>query len=411
MNAENPPDTLVPSEVAQAAQAVKGERPDTSPPAWVNRFVWQSAWKVVVVVALAALAVVVVMQLRHLIGVLVISLFFALAIIPGVEALVRRFHMRRGAAVGIIFITAMVAVVLMVAFLIPAIVQFASAVGAHLNEWLDNVNQWSADYFGGDVVDTEAAEEATAPILRAVQEWGDNVLGIVSSGLGLVFDVFTILTFTFYFAADFPRLLRTIMRRMPPQRQQVVGWVARTSIEQTGGYFYSRLLLMIICGTGAFFVMLLVGLPLVYALPMALFMGFVSEFIPFIGTYVGAIVPSLVVLAVEGFVPTLVLVAYVLVYQQIENYVLNPRLSSKTMELNGAVAFGGAMAGGAIAGPMGAFMALPVAALITSIAKNTGRTYEVVEQIEAGEGDEAGNAAAPASAPAVATPSQGTPGT
>ncbi|WP_159449287.1 AI-2E family transporter [Demequina sp. NBRC 110051] len=405
MNAE-PAAARVPSEVAQAAQAVKDERPDHTPPPWVNRFVWQSAWKAVVVIALAALAIVVVMQLRHLIGVLVISLFFALAIIPGVEALVRRFHMRRGAAVGIIFITALIALVLMVSFLIPAIVQFAAAVSSHFTEWMNQLNVWTADYLGGEVVDTEAAEEATAPILRAVQEWGDNVLGIVSSGLGLVFDVFTILTFTFYFAADFPRLLRTIMRRMPPHRQQVVGWVARTSIEQTGGYFYSRLLLMLICGTGAFFVMLLVGLPLVYALPMALFMGFVSEFIPFIGTYLGAIVPSLVVLAVEGFVPTLVLVAYVLVYQQIENYVLNPRLSSKTMELNGAVAFGGAMAGGAIAGPMGAFMALPVAALITSIAKNTGRTYDVVEQLESGEADEPRDHGADA----VATPAQGTPG-
>lgn len=389
MSAETP-DPHVPAAVAQAAQAVKDERPDTSPPAWVNKFVWQSAWKVVVVVALAALAVVVVMQLRHLIGVLVISLFFALAIIPGVEALVRRFHMRRGAAVGIIFISALIAVVLMVAFLIPAIVQFAAAVGEHFSEWMTQLNSWSADYLGGELVDSNAAEEATQPILRAVQEWGDNVLGIVSSGLGLVFDVFTILTFTFYFAADFPRLMRTIMRRMPPQRQQVVGWVARTSIEQTGGYFYSRLLLMIICGTGAFFVMLLVGLPLVYALPMALFMGFVSEFIPFIGTYLGAIVPSLVVLAVEGFVPTLVLVAYVLVYQQIENYVLNPRLSSKTMELNGAVAFGGAMAGGAIAGPMGAFMALPVAALLTAVAKNTGRTYDVVAGVETVPAEDAG---------------------
>ncbi|WP_159449662.1 AI-2E family transporter [Demequina sp. NBRC 110057] len=377
--------TQVPSAVAHAAQTVKDERPDTSPPAWANRFVWQSAWKLVAVVALAALAVVVVLQLRHLLGSLTISLFFALAIIPGVEALVRRFGMRRGAAVGIIFITALVAVVLMVSFLIPAIVQFASAVSQHFTEWMDQLNAWTSDSLGGDVVDTEAAQDATAPILHAVQQWGDNVLGVLSSGLGLVFDVFTIMTFTFYFAADFPRLLRTIMRRMPPERQQVVGWVARTSIEQTGGYFYSRLLLMLICGTGAFFVMLLVGLPLVYALPMALFMGFVSEFIPFIGTYLGAIVPSLVVLAVEGFVPTLILVGYVLVYQQIENYVLNPRLSSKTMELNGAVAFGGAMAGGAIAGPMGAFMALPVAALITSIAKNTGRTYEVVAELEAGE--------------------------
>ncbi|GMA35056.1 AI-2E family transporter [Demequina litorisediminis] len=72
---------------------------------------------------------------------LLISLFFALAIIPGVEALVKKFNMRRGAAVGIIFITAMVAVVLMVAFLIPAIVQFAEAVGTHFNEWMDQAQR------------------------------------------------------------------------------------------------------------------------------------------------------------------------------------------------------------------------------------------------------------------------------
>lgn len=95
MNAETPPEARVPSEVAQAAQAVKEERPDYTPPPWANRFVWQSAWKLVVVIAFAALAIVVVMQLRHLIGVLVISLFFALAIIPGVEALVRRFSSPR----------------------------------------------------------------------------------------------------------------------------------------------------------------------------------------------------------------------------------------------------------------------------------------------------------------------------
>lgn len=49
---------------------------------------------------------------------------------------------------------------------------------------MSQINVWTSDYLGGDVIDTEAAEEATAPILRAVQEWGDNVLGIVSSGLG-----------------------------------------------------------------------------------------------------------------------------------------------------------------------------------------------------------------------------------
>jgi predicted PurR-regulated permease PerM len=172
------------------------------------------------------------------------------------------------------------------------------------------------------------------------------------------------------------------MSRMPPHRQKVFGWVWDTAVEQTGGYFYSRILLMLING-GLFFVaMLIVGMPLLYAIPLAIFEGFVAEFIPAIGTYLGAAIPILLALVVLGLPEALILLVWVLIYQQAENYWLSPKISSNTMELNGAVAFGAALAGGAIAGPMGAFAALPVAALITSIIKNTGKSYDVVYQSE-----------------------------
>ena len=83
-------------------------------------------------------------------------------------------------------------------------------------------------------------------------------------------------------------------------------------------------------------------------------------------------------LAVQGFGAGLILLVWTLIYQQGENYWLSPKLSAQTMSINGGVAFGSALAGGAIAGPMGAFMALPFAALITSIISNSGKTYAVV---------------------------------
>ena len=113
------------------------------------------------------------------------------------------------------------------------------------------------------------------------------------------------------------------------------------------------------------------------ALPLAIFGGFVSVFIPAIGTYIGAAIPILLTLAIQGWVAALVVLAYALIYQQIENYWLSPMISSKTMALNGAVAFGAALAGGAIAGPMGAFMALPVAALIMSFSSNFTKSYDI----------------------------------
>ena len=194
----------------------------------------------------------------------------------------------------------------------------------------------------------------------------------------MVFQFFTIAMFTFYFAADAPRIRQSILRRVPPGRQERLGWAWDTAITQTGGYFYSRLLLMIVNGGLFFFVMLLVGVPWLIALPLSVFEGFVAEFIPAVGTYIGAAVPVLVTAGLQGLAPAAILIVWTVVYQQIENYWLSPRVSAHTMEINGGIAFGSALAGGAIAGPMGAFMALPIAALVTSFLRNFSRKYPLV---------------------------------
>jgi predicted PurR-regulated permease PerM len=150
------------------------------------------------------------------------------------------------------------------------------------------------------------------------------------------------------------------------------------AIEKTGGYLYSNLLLTLINGGLMLVTLLLLGVP--YALPLALFVGVVAEFIPIVGTYVAGAVPVLAALASLGLGPALIVLAEILVYQQIENYFLTPRISQQTMKLNAGLAFGAAMAGGAVGGFIGAFFALPLAAVIQSFVSNyySGR-YEVVE--------------------------------
>jgi predicted PurR-regulated permease PerM len=286
--------------------------------------------------------------------------------------------MRRGAAVGIVYLIAIATLVLLIAVLIPAIVKFADELQANFSGFIDNLNAWASSTLGQPLLQGDAVQQHADEFLSSLAGWASNALGLVTSGIGFIFDVFTIAAFTFYIAVGWPNIRRAVMSRMPPERQRVFAWITDQSIEQTGGYFYSRLLLMVVNASLGFAVMVILGLPVVYAIPMALFMGFVSEFIPMIGTYIGAIVPLLVILAVQGVLATALFGVWVIIYQQVENYWLSPRFSSKTMELNGAVAFGAALLGGAVAGPMGAFMALPVAALITAIAKNAGRTYAVV---------------------------------
>jgi predicted PurR-regulated permease PerM len=199
----------------------------------------------------------------------------------------------------------------------------------------------------------------------------------VTGGVSLVFSVATIATFAFYFAADFPCLLRGLLSWFHPAHQQRLGWAIDQSITQVGAYLYSRLLLTVINGLGFFVIMVAVGVPVGLAFPLAIFGGFVSEFIPTIGTYLGGAIPAVLTLAIQDFAAAIAVVAYVVVYQQLENYWLSPRISARTMELNGGLAFGAVLAGGELFGPMGAFIALPVAALICSFIKNYRHGFAV----------------------------------
>lgn len=375
----------LPEDVVDAADARSVERVTrTERPAWVDQFVWQSLLKTVAVVAGVALLLVVALRAQHLLRLIVVAVFFALAIIPAVNFLTARWGWRRGAAVGAIYGALFVFVALMVLVLIPGVTDFADRLSSNGGEWVSNLNAWTEENFSVTIVEQETASDASQVADEALTEWADEILGLASSGIGLIFDLATVALFTFYFAADFGRIRRAVLSRVPPHRQRIYGWVTDTAIEQTGGYFYSRMLIMLINGSLFFVAMLLVGMPVGYALPLSLFEAFVATFIPAVGTYIGAAVPIVVTLGVEGLGSAVILLVWTIVYQQVENYFLSPKLSSRTMELNGGVAFGAALAGGAIAGPMGAFMALPVAALITATISNLGRTYEVVYEGKAG---------------------------
>jgi predicted PurR-regulated permease PerM len=163
---------------------------------------------------------------------------------------------------------------------------------------------------------------------------------------------------------------------LPPRRQREILDAWEIAIDKTGGFLYSRLLLAAISAFFAFIALMLLGVP--FALPLALWMGLVSQFIPVVGTYIGAAVPLLVVLLSDPW-SALIFLIYVVVYQQIENYLLSPRITARTMQLHPAVAFFAALAGAAISGILGAFMALPAAAVIQATVSSYLTRHEVVE--------------------------------
>lgn len=159
----------VPTEVARAARLWAGDKKYAEPEyaGWANHFTWVVLRKTVAVAALTTLAVLAIVQARGLVGMLIISTFFALAIIPGVNTLTAKYHMKRGAAVGIVYLIALVALILLVLVLIPAIVKFAEAVQSNIAGWIDDLNAWTTATFGGEAVSSESAQQHADEFLNS----------------------------------------------------------------------------------------------------------------------------------------------------------------------------------------------------------------------------------------------------
>jgi predicted PurR-regulated permease PerM len=254
----------------------------------------------------------------------------------------------------------------------------ANSVIKDLPNYIDKLNDFTRDNFHTTVISADQRAEAThaAENIRTyLTQHMDDVLGGAATVLGGIFTLFTIGLFTFYLTADGPKVRRALLSRLRPAKQERARFAWETAIRQVGGYLYSRLLLAAINAFFMFVTLLLVGSP--FALPLAVFQGFVAEFIPIVGTYIAGAIPLVVVLAEVGPVAALIVLIEIVVYQQIENYFLSPKISAKTMELNAGIAFGAAIAGGSVGGFIGAFFALPIAATIQAFVSEYSGTYEV----------------------------------
>jgi predicted PurR-regulated permease PerM len=275
-----------------------------------------------------------------------------------------------------VFILIAVAILLML--IVPAIVSGFQQLVANANTWVATVTRW-LDRLGIQVDQTRLTEQIRTradDIVGYATNFAGRVFGIATSILGGLFRWATIALFTFYFVAEGPQLRRVICGALPPEHQQRVLFVWDLAIDKTGGYFYSRLLLAAINGTGMYITLRVFGVP--FAAPLAVFEGVVSEFIPIVGTYIAGAAPIGVAFLVSPAAGIGALI-YVLAYQQLENYILSPRLTARTMNLHPAVAFAAALIGGQLGGILAAFLALPVAAVLQASIQEYGRHYAVVE--------------------------------
>jgi predicted PurR-regulated permease PerM len=204
---------------------------------------------------------------------------------------------------------------------------------------------------------------------------GGNVFGILSSVLGSVFGLFTFALFAFYFSAQMPQLQVWIASLFPARQQGIVGNVWRLTAEKTGGYVAARVVLGTINAVTSGIVFFAIGLP--YWLPLAIWTGVVAQFVPTIGTYIAIILPVLVGLLSDKPVTGVIALVWALLYQQVENLTIEPKISAKAVDVNPAVSFGAVLLGAALFGVAGAFLAVPVVAMMLALLDIYGKRYDL----------------------------------
>jgi predicted PurR-regulated permease PerM len=256
--------------------------------------------------------------------------------------------------------------------MVPMLVQQVDGLTDDLPGWLDRANRFTDRWLGTSVTTSQLQSTLTS----STSDLAGSLLGLGTKLASGFFKLLTIGLFAFYLVADGPRVRRVVCSVLRPQRQREVLWAWDVAIAKTGGYLYSRLLLAAISTAATFAVLLLLGVP--FALPLALWVGTISQFIPVVGTYIALTVPVLVALA-HSPVAAVVLLVFLVLYQQVENYLLSPRVTARTMALHPAIALGAVIAGGSLYGAIGAFLALPAAAILQAGLSTYLTRHEVID--------------------------------
>ena len=309
---------------------------------------------------------------------LVISLFLALAIEPGTNRLARR-GMRRGVATGLILAVVAVVVFGFIAVMGALVADQANELAENRDDYVTDVVAFLNDNFGANLEAAEivdSIDDPQGPVREFLNSQADRAVKLGVTAFGTLFQAFSILLFTFYLAADGPRLRRTICRWLRPERQRVVLDVWELAVQKTGGYLSSRAILAVVSSFLHWIAFQAIGTPAPIAL--ALWVGVISQFLPVIGIYVAGILPLLLT-AIDSPIKGLFVLGFIVVYQQIENFLIAPKITAQTMQLHAGVAFASAIIGGAVLGPTGAILGLPAAAVIQGILTSVGNRYEVVD--------------------------------
>lgn len=319
----------------------------------------------VFVVAAALLLIYSLYLLRSLLMLVFIALFLSVGMDPAIRRL-QSWGIRRGLSVTLIlfgvlgFLAAFFAAV--VPPLVEQVTEFATNLPDYVRDLADN-NERIREYVSEQDI-AERLRSATQDIPAQIGSSFGTVLGVAGSVLATVFNTLTVIVLTIYFSLSFTKIREGSLRLIPKSKRERVQSLMDPILVKIGGYIAGNVVISIIAGVVSFAFLAIAGVP--FPVALALWVA-IADLIPMVGATLGA-VPAVVVAFFDSPATGIATLVFFVIYQQIENYVVAPRVMTKAVDLSPAAVLVSALAGAALLGVPGVLMAIPGAAAIKLIS-------------------------------------------
>lgn len=305
------------------------------------------------------------LSISGIITLLVISMFLAIGLNPLVEWFMKR-GLKRGLAVGLVLVLVLGVLALFVMTVAPVISEQIALISKNAPSWLDQlqhnrrVEKLDAEY---DVIDR--VEEYIANGDFGQKAFG-GVLGVGLKVLSVLTNALIVIVLMVYFLASLPSIKHSAYSLAPASKRPRVAELGDRIIRSTGAYVSGAFLVAICAGIGTLIFTFIIGLG-EYSFALAFIVGLLS-LIPVVGAVVSAVIMTALGLTVSPTTAIICLVYY-LAYQQFEQYVIYPKIMSRTVDLPGTITVVAALLGGSLLGITGALLAVPVAAALVLLHK------------------------------------------
>lgn len=321
----------------------------------------------IVLVLATSAGIVLTWQLRRIIAFVLIAAFFATVLSPVVDMLTR-VGFRRGLATTIVFFT--------------GVALFAAMAYAFVRPVYDESRKF-ADDLPGFVERAKAGEgrvgsliqrydiddwvsENAPKLKKALSESGGPALRTAGKVASSIFALLTILVIAFLMLLEAPVIIAAFLAVFPPAQRERVQRIGNDASRAITGYMAGNLLISLIAGTTTYISLRIAGVP--FAFVLALWVAF-ADLLPMVGATVGA-VPTILVAFLHSTGAGIAMLIMYIVYQQIENHILQPTVMSRTVRLNPLWVLLSVLVGVELAGILGALLAIPTAGVIQVVARD-----------------------------------------